>query len=139
MTAVERALAELEEYGAGDDWATHVVEAAGFTHIAMSPACVGWCIIGSGRALCGLCEWQLSGRLDDVGEQRSARFALFALAMIGAAIAAAGENATTRIEVEAATEGEAMQKAIAKLREQYPDAEISSIEMRRILEDEDLS
>lgn len=139
MTAIEIALDELEEYGAGDDWADRIVEACAFRHIEASPRCRGYCMFGAGRALCGLCEWQLSGRLDDRGEARSARFAMCALATFGLAIAAAGDNITTTVQVEAATEGEAMIKAIAKLREQYPDAEIDDITMKRVLDEDDLS
>lgn len=69
-----------------DEWATHLVESSAFRHINASPACRGYCSVSAGRVRCGNCEWLLSGRLDDAGELRSARFAMLALATIGAAI-----------------------------------------------------
>jgi hypothetical protein len=87
VTAVEQGLAELEEFGAGDDWAANIVEAAAFRHIATRRDCLGYCITSSGRVVCGMCGWSLSARMEDVGEIRSAEFAHFALATIGAAIA----------------------------------------------------
>lgn len=87
MTAVEAGLAELAEYGVNDSWAAALVESAAFYHLAGNAPCIGYTSASSGRALCGNCGWQLSGRLDDRGEERSARFVLFALAAIGEAVA----------------------------------------------------
>jgi hypothetical protein len=91
VTAVDAGLSELEQFGIADDWADRLVEATAFRHIARSPECRGYTIVSSGRSLCGNCEWQLSGRMSDAGELRSARFALAALATIGLAVEAAEE------------------------------------------------
>lgn len=140
MTAVEVALDEIEDYGEGDDWAVHLVELAAFHHIAGNAPCVGFCIVGAGRALCGNCEWQLSGRMDDRGEQRSARFALFALAMIGAAVAAAvNASATFKIVVDADDEGQALMKALGELRTVHPAATIADVKIRAIPDEDDAS
>lgn len=64
-------------------WAERLVLAAAFMHVAFSASCTGYAIASSGRSSCGRCAWRLSGRLRDVGDESSARFALFALAMIG--------------------------------------------------------
>lgn len=84
MSGVEQGLDEIDMLVA-DNWAECIVEAEAFRHIADHPACLGYCMASSGCAVCGNCDWQLSGRMDDVGEARSARFAFAALATIGLA------------------------------------------------------
>ncbi len=83
MTAIEIGLEELEAAAARTQWAERLVELAAFMHVAADRDHAGYTVVGSGRALCGMCEWSMSGRLSDAGEQRSARFALFALGAIG--------------------------------------------------------
>lgn len=94
---ISAALEELELAAARGQWAERLVELAAFAHVAYSKVCTGFTMVGSGRALCGNCEWQLSGRMDDAGEERSARFGLFVLGCFGDRIAYA-------IDVEARRE-----------------------------------
>ncbi len=67
----------------GDEWAKGLVHTAAFRHVAIEPACTGYTLASSGRTTCGLCGWQLSARLADVGGLGSARFAFAALAQVG--------------------------------------------------------
>lgn len=87
MTDVEAGLDELEEVAIREDWALALVQEAAFAHVFVSPACVSSCHVSSGRAICGECEWQISARIEDVGERRSAVFAYFVLGAIGVACA----------------------------------------------------
>lgn len=84
---VDAALDELEEVWTVDNWAESIVQSMAFRHIARSPSCRGWTTFTAGRVFCGECGWALSGRLDDAGSERSARFAIAALATIGSAVA----------------------------------------------------
>lgn len=68
-----------------DEWATTLVTSSAWIHLSWSPVCLGWALTHNGRVTCGRCNWRISGRLDDVGTTRSARFALLALAQIGQA------------------------------------------------------
>lgn len=83
---------DLEEIGAGDDWAVALVQTSAWHHLAVSYGCLGYTIANSGRALCSRCGWRLSARLEERGTVAIARFALFALASIGQAIADGGEQ-----------------------------------------------
>lgn len=69
-----------------DEWAEDLVHASAFRHVRAEPACTGYTMASSGRTTCWRCGWQLSGRLEDVGEVRSARFAYAALARVGEAL-----------------------------------------------------
>jgi hypothetical protein len=94
MSGIENGLLELaREAWSHDDWAFDLVVAASFRHAMANVECVGFTITSAGRAVCGNCGWAVSGRLDDAGEERSARFALCALARIGEAVAVAQEVA----------------------------------------------
>lgn len=87
--AIEEGLAELRAVGEHDDWAEALVQTSAWLHVDLSPDCTGWTMASSGRAVCGLCEWQCSARMTDAGEVRSARFVLFALAAIGGIVTSA--------------------------------------------------
>lgn len=91
MSDVELGLEELEHAAAREQWAERLVELAAFSHVAFSKVCTGYTMVGGGRAVCGNCDWQLSGRMSDVGEERSAFFALFVLGVIGDRLAQAIE------------------------------------------------
>lgn len=80
---VDAGLEELELAAAREQWAERLVEIAAFAHVGFSKVCTGYTMASSGRAICGNCEWQMSGRMSDAGEQRSGRFALFVLGAIG--------------------------------------------------------
>lgn len=138
---IEVGLDELEDAWSNEGWAERIVEAAAFRHLAHSPRCVGFTIFSSGRAACFAheCGWAISGRIDDAGERRGALFGLTALGTIGLAIEAATHNATTTIAIEAATEAEAIQLALAKFRERYPTAEIAESVIRWVPGEDDLS
>lgn len=69
---------------ATNDWAAALITAATWAHLSHSPVCLGAVIEQGGRALCGRCGWRISARLEEVGTARSSRFAIFALASIGA-------------------------------------------------------
>jgi hypothetical protein len=91
---VERGLTELVAVTAGDQWAEDLVQTSAWMHLDGSPLCLGYVMASSGRAFCGRCQWQLSGRLDDLGSLRSGRFAMFVLAWIGMIVGiAAAEDA----------------------------------------------
>jgi hypothetical protein len=72
------------------DWAMRLVEWSAFMHVdASAGRCRGYTMSSSGRAICGFCRWELSGRMEDAGEERSARFALYVLASIGLVVGVA--------------------------------------------------
>lgn len=85
LDAVEEGLEELEAAAAREEWAEQLVQRAAFMHVAGEQGIFhrGYTLASSGRAFCGLCSWQMSARLSDVGQERSGRFALFVLAAIG--------------------------------------------------------
>lgn len=91
---VEAGLAELVAVTGNNEWARELVQTSAWMHLDASPVCLGYVMTTNGRAFCGRCTWALSGRLEDAGEQRSARFALFVLAWIGliVGVAAAEER-----------------------------------------------
>jgi hypothetical protein len=72
-----------------DDWAEVLVQTAAFGHIRVSPGCRGYTTWNSGRAACGLCGWEMSARMGEVGMPGSAWFAQAALARYGQVIALA--------------------------------------------------
>jgi hypothetical protein len=67
------------------DWAFDIVVAAAWRHQMGARECVGWTMTSAGRAWCGKCGWQLSGRMEDAGQARSGAFALCALGRVGQA------------------------------------------------------
>lgn len=83
---------EVHEFGVPEDgWAIAIVQTSAWLHVAATDH-RGWVLTSSGRARCGACGWRLSARLEDVRDEASARFALFALATIGGIIAAVHER-----------------------------------------------
>lgn len=79
----------LAEPSAWDEWAKGLVHWAAFTHVGAEPRCTGYTMASSGRATCGACGWRMSAWVRDAGTTESARFALAALAQVGAAFSLA--------------------------------------------------
>jgi hypothetical protein len=91
---VEAGLRELVQVAGNDQWASELVQTSAWMHLDRSPICLGYVMSSSGRAFCGRCQWQLSARLEDLGELRSARFAMFVLAWIGMIVGVAAAEET---------------------------------------------
>ncbi len=72
------------ECGGHDDWAGTILLTESFAHIGTSPACLGYAMTSDGLAWCGLCGWRMSARLRDAEGLPRARFAMAALARVGA-------------------------------------------------------
>lgn len=71
------------EQPANTEWARDLVWAAALKHIDLSQQCDGAGVVNDGRMRCGSCGWAISAHTKHAGEERGARFALFALARIG--------------------------------------------------------
>lgn len=76
-----------------DDWAEQLVHAAAWEHVGMTLH-TGFTTASSGRARCGACSWVLVARLDDTISEAHGRFALFALAQLGFALAEVAAHLT---------------------------------------------
>lgn len=74
-----------------DDWPIALVAIAAWKHLEFAPGHTGALFMNGDRATCCApeCGWRISGRLEHAGEERSAVFAMIALAAIGVACTAA--------------------------------------------------